>query len=142
MARGEVFRGDKGGAFMKPNEECVYDHDGRAIPSEDFDYEAIDRNVFGADEIENFRGMPAESIDLALKLHRVMLEWIFQDGMKNPEGIKIRAILACWIWLPYLEPLTLTELATGFGKQKQSFGRWVDDFKRHFSFITPNMRPI
>ncbi len=123
-------------------DETGHAEDGRLVPCVDFDYEAIDRNVFEAEDVKDLHELPPESIDLALKLHRTMLEWIFQDGMKNPEGIQIRAILACWIWLPYLEPLSLTELSIGFGKQKQSFGRWVDEFKEHFGFITPNMRPL
>ena len=34
-----------------------------------------------------------------------------------------------------METLTMTEMAAGFGKKKQSLGRAVDDFKRSFPKI-------
>jgi hypothetical protein len=71
----------------------------------------------------------------------LLLEWIWQGGMRNDQGLQIRAGIACWVFLPYLHALNLTQIASGFGKHKQSWGRWVDDFKRAFPTIkNPHMR--
>jgi hypothetical protein len=37
-----------------------------------------------------------------------------------------------WFLIKELQPLSLTQLARMYGKDKQSLGRWVDDFKRRF----------
>ncbi len=80
-------------------------------------------------------------MDAALKVFSRLLEWIWQNGMKNSEGLTIRAVIACWIFLKHLRPLTLTQMARGFGKKKQSLGRWVDDFKIAFPHIrNPHMK--
>jgi hypothetical protein len=93
----------------------------------DFDYAALDRLPPEPDQTYD--------IDLALKAFTHLVEWVWQDGMNNVEGLQIRASIVCWIFLPQLRPLTLTQMAQGFGKKKQSLGRWVDDFKRCFPRI-------
>ena len=108
---------------------------GQIEPTTDFDYDEVDRRSFHVepDDSEEFT---AAEMDAALKVFSRLLEWIWQGGMKNSEGLTIRSIIACWIFLKHLRPLTLTQMARGFGKKKQSLGRWVDDFKIAF----PNIR--
>lgn len=118
-----------------------HDESGALIPVEGFDYAAVDRNHFDPGTVEELSKLSAEQMDAGIKLNRCTLEWIFADGMNNKDGVAIRAILCCWIYLPWLRPLTMEELAAGFGMDKQSFGRWHDVFKKDFPFIrTPHMR--
>jgi hypothetical protein len=77
-----------------------------------------------------------ETYDSFRKGLEALFRWIYQDPYhRNLEGIQIRALIIAWICIPDLHPLTLTQLARMYGKHKQSFGRWVDDFKRHFPRI-------
>ena len=112
----------------------AHGEDGRIIPSTDFDWEAVERNLF-TENPEDLSELSQEDIDRALKVLRVLLQWVWQNGMKNVDGLKIRAIIVCWIFLKELRPLTLTQLATGFGLKKQSVGRWVDQFKKDFKRV-------
>jgi hypothetical protein len=114
----------------------VYHEDGSRVPVTQFDYDLLDPDV-------ELVQMSQEDVDRGLKVLNVLLNWIFQNGMKNSEGLKIRAIIICWIFLKHLRPMTLTQLATGFGMKKQSIGRWLDQFKTDFRSIrTPHMRPL
>ena len=117
----------------------AFEEDGHRVPAEEFDYASVERELFG-----NFEGTPAEltpaDVDRALRIVRIVLSWIWQSGMKNAEGLKIRAIIICWIFLKELRPMSLTELARGFGMKKQSLGRWHDQFKESFKIRTPHMR--
>jgi len=122
-----------------PHAEPKHGHgeDGRIEPTIDFDYDAIDRSVFEIDW-ENVSGADLEA---SSKVFKAMVGWVWQDGMRNPEGMNIRSIIVCWVFLDHLRPLTLTELSRAFGKKKQSLGRWVDDFKRAFPDIrNPHMK--
>ena len=85
--------------------------------------------------------MTQAELDAAVAIFQSLIKWVWQDGMRNDEGLKIRSIIACWVFLPELRPMTLTEIALGFGKKKQSLGRWVCHFKQHFRFHTVHMRP-
>jgi hypothetical protein len=76
-----------------------------------------------------------EQLEALLKIFRSLIGWLWQNGMKNPEGINIRATIPCWVFLSHLRPLTLSDLARASGKQKQSIGKWVDEFKRAFPGI-------
>jgi len=115
--------------------------DGSLTASVPFDYEVIDRNLFPADE-QVFSDNQA-IIDASCLLFQRFVRWIWQDGKKNPEGVQIRAMIVCWIFIPELRALTETQLAIGFGKEKQSIGRWVDQWKRDFPHVrSPHMRPI
>lgn len=106
---------------------------GERIPVADFDYDAVDKS---SQESNSQR-----EIDNAIKAFEKLLQWILQDGMNNPNGVKIRALVCCWIFLKVLRPQSLTEFARSYGMQKQSLGRWVDDFKRQFPDIkTVHMR--
>jgi hypothetical protein len=110
-----------------------HDEHGDIVPTEQFNYDALD-GYFGPDE-EDLSDLTPEDVERALKLFRKLLRWVFQNGMKNAEGVKIRSIIMCWIFLEELRPLTLTDLAAGYGMDKQSFGRWVDIFKKDFHNI-------
>ena len=73
-----------------------------------------------------------------------MLEWLCQTVPKNQNGMEIRATILCWIFLPHLRNLSLTQVAAMIGRDKQSIGRWVDDFKRVFPGVhnfTPQENP-
>jgi hypothetical protein len=113
----------------------AHEENGGLVPSQQFDYDSLEPKV-------ELSEMSQEDVDRALTVLRVLLLWIWQNGMKNSEGLKIRAIVVCWIFLKELRPMTLTQLTGGFGMKKQSAGRWVDDFKRRFKIRTPHMRPI
>jgi len=119
--------------------ESGFDEPGRRVPIVRFDYDAVDYQVFGAVPKKDVRGLTSKEVDAALALLRVMLAWIWQSGMKNPDGIKIRAVIICWVFLKELRGLTLTQIAAAFGMDKQSFGRWITDFKQTIPIRTPHM---
>ncbi len=109
--------------------------DGHLEPTVGPDWDAIDRGAFHVEPESDDRTLTPEQAEAACRMFASLVEWIWQSGMKNPEGITIRAIIVCWRFVPELGSLTLTEMARGFGKKKQSLGRWVDDFKRRFPFL-------
>lgn len=114
----------------------VHAEDGQWEAAVEFDFDAIRINGFDPPAPENDpTEFTVEELDAASKAFTQMVSWIWQDGKNNSEGITIRAIIVCWIFLSHLRPLTLTEMARGFGKKKQSLGRWVDDFKSKFPDI-------
>ncbi len=128
-----------------PSAHYAHASDGHIEPTSDFPFDEI----YERDEMDRVRGsrssplrddvedpLTPEEMEAALRVFTKLLEWVWQNGAKNCEGLKIRAIIACWIFLKHLRPLSLTEIARGFGKKKQSLGRWVDDFKIAF----PNIR--
>ncbi|HEV2210838.1 MAG TPA: hypothetical protein VG167_18855 [Verrucomicrobiae bacterium] len=121
--------------------EYAHEEDGRPVPASQFDYNQVDEDVFGHQPESDLSEFSQQEVDRALVVLRVLLSWIWQNGMKNSEGLKIRAIIICWIFLKELRPMSLTELATGFGMKKQSLGRWHDHFKTVFKIRTPHMRP-
>lgn len=113
--------------------------DGKPVPITDFDYEAIDRAF--QEDLEQFRNeahqgqYSQDDVDRALVVVTRLLKWIWQGGMKQPDGLQIRAMIICWVFLKELRPIELTQLAGAFGKDKQSLGRWVDNFKMFFPRI-------
>jgi len=121
-----------------------FGQDKKIVPIIEFDYEALDRNLFPEQEAEQIkRDLSEEAIQVGLKLFALLMRWVWQDGSKNPDGIQIRAMIGCWISIEELRPLTLTELATGFGKRKQSLGRHADNFKKTFPYlVNSHMRAI
>lgn len=124
---------------MQPIIDGTTDHialtlDGRLEPTVDPAWDEIERGIIGdaiseADVRDNER-------ENALRFFVKLKAWDFQNGMKDPHGLMIRSAVSSWAVLPLLRPLTLTRLALGLRLQKQSLGRWVDDFKRTF----PNIR--
>lgn len=124
-------------------QDPAHGEDGRIVPSEEFDYATVEKNLSGRkmDE-EDLSSFTEEEVDRALKVFQVLLEWVWQNGMKNPDGVKIRAIIVCWIFLKEIRPMSLTQMARGFDLKKQSLGRWVDIFKRKFHIRTCHMRNL
>jgi hypothetical protein len=110
----------------------AHDESGALVPTTEFDYDAVDQDLFDIRPESDLTELTPQEMEAALKGLRVLLQWTWQSGMKNPDGVKIRAIIMCWIFLKELRPLTLTQLARGYGLKKQSLGRWVDDFKVKF----------
>ncbi len=118
-----------------------YEEGGRRVPATEFDYEGLDGEVCDL-EPRDLSGFSQEDVDRAIAVFRKLLNWVWQNGNKNDDGIKIRAIIVCWIFLEENRPKTLTEMAVGFGMKKQSLGRWVDQFKRVFRIPTRHMRSL
>ena len=118
--------------------ELAYGEDGQRVETTEFDYDAIDRDLFSPEDAKQLAGCSLDEIEVATKLFQSLLSWIWQSGMRNTNGLQIRSAIACWIFLKELRPLSLTELAQGFGMDKQSVGRWHDDFKKRFPQIKTN----
>ncbi len=74
-------------------------------------------------------------LDGAIAAFEKLLNFVWQNGPKNDNGIQIRAVLCCWIFLKHLRPMSLTEMAAFIGRDKQSLGRWFDAFKKDFPEI-------
>jgi hypothetical protein len=116
-----------------------FNENGERVGIAEFDYDQVEQDLGGY--FPRKEQFTAKEIDAAVKVIDRVLIWVWQNGMRNPEGIKIRAIVVCWILLKPLRPFSLTMISQLYGKKKQSLGRWVDQFKRDFKFITPHMRP-
>jgi hypothetical protein len=116
--------------------ELAHGEDGSLVHVDQFDWAKIEPE-------SDLVGMDQESVDRAIVVMRSLLQWVWKNGMNNPEGLQLRAMIVCWLFLKELRPMQLSELARGFGKKKQSVGRHVDDFKVHFpKFRSPHMRPL
>ncbi len=123
------------------DESFAHGEDGKPVPVTNFDYDAVGFSFDGKDKTLDISHLSQEDVDRGVTVLTVLLKWVWQSGMKNADGIQLRAIIVCWIFLKVLRPLQLTQLAGAFGKHKQSLGRWVDDFKRCFPRIRiPHMR--
>lgn len=127
--------------------------DGHRTESVEFDYAEIDRRLGYVEpgETVSTEKIMASNLEAYFLPLRETLDWILQKVPKNEDGIQIRAVIAGWIFLPHLnganslnpkeKHLTLTDLAAMVGRDKQSLGRWVDDFKKTFPGVkTPNMK--
>ncbi len=105
----------------------------------DFDFDQVDRNLVSTSNSPqvSFESEPVELSrdELSIAVLQVVLDWIIQTVPKNMDGIEIRATIAGWIFLPYLRKSSLTEISALVGRDKQSLGRWVDDFKVRFPGI-------
>lgn len=123
--------------------QTAYDESGELVPVQQPDFDEIDRNAFDFEPESDLTELSPQEMEAAIKVMRAILQWVWQSGMRNPNGVKIRSIIICWIFLKALRPLSLSQLARGYGMKKQSLGRWVDDFKRHFPAArTVHMRDI
>jgi len=114
-------------------QETAFDDGSMAVPSQDFDYDAVDKNLgFDTGDVSQV------DIAAAISVLQKILEWIYQPGRKgiqNGDGIEVRAVIACWIFLTRLRPLSLTQIASMHGRDKQSLGRWVAKWKEKFPEI-------
>lgn len=98
----------------------------------DFDYDAIDARMGNALTPNQAAVHPNSRNQESIVVLQEVLDWICQKVPKNQNGIEIRATIASWIFLPHLRTLNLTEVSALVGRDKQSLGRWVDDFKKTF----------
>lgn len=122
------------------NNPLGYADDGSRVPIEHFNYDAIDPAEFDI-EPEELKDFSPANLEDATKLLRTVLTWVWSGGINNIEGLQIRAMIVCWIFLERLKPLTETELAKIFGKDKQSVGRWVEEWKKAYPTVhTPHMK--
>jgi hypothetical protein len=111
--------------------ENYHGEDGKIVRAVDFDYSGVDA-ILG----EIVQEKPSiQDIELALDAFRSLLKWIWQNGKNDSNGIQIRSMIVCWIFLEELRSLSMEDIANGFGKHKQSLGRWHDDFKKQFPMI-------
>lgn len=119
----------------------AFDDDGELIGKEEFDFDQVDENLTGDCPAPGLEHITRREMIIALKMFEMLVRWMFQNGFSNLNGLQIRAVIVCWIFLPNLHGFSMTRLAEGMGKDKQSLGRWHDDFKKKFPFIrTPHMR--
>ena len=73
--------------------DVCHAEDGRLEPSCEFDYGEIDRTVFHVEPEDDPEQLSAEEIDAACKVFTRLVEWIWQDGMQNVQGLQIRAAI-------------------------------------------------
>jgi hypothetical protein len=107
-----------------------FDQEGQPEATVDFPYDEIDRRLSSPES-------PPIRVDGEGRLLRTILEWVADKVPRHGNGLEIRATIAAWIFLPYLRGYTMTELAAMIGRDKQSVGRWVDDFRRTFPGVLP-----
>jgi hypothetical protein len=115
-----------------------HEEDGSITQSEDFNYAEVERALGEFDKNE----LTEAEWGMAGKGVRALIEWLWQVKSENREGLLIRATILSWVMLDYLhDGMNLTEMAAHMNKDKQSLGRWVDDFKTTFPMIkTPHMK--
>lgn len=120
---------------LDPNDpRPAFGRDGQREASIGFDFGAIDRDLDGG-AFECVKDCPIAR-DAAANMLKRVLEWVWQRDPQNAQGIEIRAAIACWVFVPMLRPLTMSKVAAYCGnRDKQSLGRWVDEFKRDFPEI-------
>jgi hypothetical protein len=119
-----------------------YDDNCNLHPACGFDYDTVFVNC-GDEERElqaMLADMRADDMERAFKLLQAVMRWVHQNGSNNLNGVAIRALIVCWHTLPYLRPLSLTELARGYGLKKQSVGRWVEEPPNGFKVKFPTVK--
>lgn len=125
--------------------ELAHNEDGRLIQTVGFPYEEIAAHEGDSLEFNeadtDLSQLSDRDMQAGLIVMDKLLKWVWQSGMRNPDGVKIRAIILCWICLKQLRSVTLTDMANGYGMDKQSIGRWVDEFKRRYPTVRiPHMK--
>jgi len=119
----------------------AHEEDGHLTGTTDFDFEQVARDLGEWHPETDLTELTSVEMEAARRALKEIARWMYQNGSKNPEGVKIRGIIFCWIFLEELHPLTETQLARGYGMHKQSIGRWIEDWKRCFPDIrTSHMR--
>lgn len=127
------------------NGDACHSEDGSIEPAIGFDFEGIyerENDVFHVEPQSNGSvELSPEALDAARKVIVRVFEWVWANGTKNVDGLQNRAAIACWKFLPQLRPLTMVQLAAGFGKDKQSLGRAADSFKIAFPELAGIIHP-
>lgn len=128
-----------------------FNDDGQLEKTTPFPYEQVGKVVDDASheltpaELVEMRGeikgLTPDERDAALAMFRMLMRWVWQDGMTNPNGLLIRSVIVCWIFLEEIHQFNLTAIAHKFDRDKQSIGRWMPRFKKAFPMIkTPHMK--
>ncbi len=120
---------------MQESDSAGYDSDGSLVPTEGFRYDELDG------ESQSERSIDSET---AIALLSTVMRWLW-DGANvrcKSDGLRMRALVLCWIFLPELRIKSETQLAHEYGKKhKQSIGRQVAKFKSDFPYLkNPHMR--
>ncbi len=115
-----------------PDSDVAYGEDGAIVRVTGPDFDSIDANVFHVEQQAVHDALSPETSDLVCAVVRPIFEWLWSDGTKNTDGLQNRAAICCWFFVPQLRALTMTQMAAGYGKKKQSFGRPVADWKQRF----------
>ena len=132
--------------------ELGFNDAGEVEPVVQFPYEQVGKDTDDAPdkltsaELAEMRkemlALTPEEADAAIKMFHYIMRWVWQDGMKNPNGLLIRSVIVCWMFLEELQQHSLTAIAYKFDRDKQSIGRWMPSFKKAFPMIkTPHMKP-
>lgn len=110
-------------------EHIAYGEQSERLQAVDFDWSFIDRAEL---ERQIGRYEPFPTHEAMARITR----WVFQDGMNDPRGLRIRAIIVCWLFCPEMrDAFTMSSMARSCGLHKQSLGRWIDSLKREFPGI-------
>lgn len=116
-------------------DHLAHGEDGSVIESVPFPFDEIYAREEPAtdDASERASNVREAATVMAVRMFQEVQRWVFQNAMNNPAGLIIRTKVACWNVLPEVQDTyTLTELAGETNQDKQSFGRWQDDFKVRF----------
>jgi len=118
-------------------EGLAFNDDGQRERYVDFDYGEIDEALEECEE-----KLTPDQRDALLKMFRSVMLWLWQDAMKDPDGLLMRAVVLCWMFCGHLRQHSLSQIAGGFGRVKQSPHRWVTRFKAAFPYIkVPQLKP-
>jgi len=108
----------------------AYDENSLKTLTTDFPFHELDCEALDAKE---------EAMEMACEAAHRVWEWIYQPACKDLDGFTCRCIVACWVFVPMLRGYSMTDIASRFGKHKQSLGRWVDDFKLQFPEVAKHL---
>jgi hypothetical protein len=128
-----------------------YNDDGQLEKTTPFPYEQVGKVVDDASheltpaELVEMRRecsrLTTEEREAAMSMFRMLVRWLWQSGMTNPNGLLIRSVIVCWVFLEEVQQFNLTGIAHKFDRDKQSIGRWMPRFKKAFPMIkTPHMK--
>jgi hypothetical protein len=71
---------------------------------------------------------------LSSKVGMEHLNWVWQDGT-NKRSRYVRMMICCRIFLPQMQHLSASQIASMIGVSRQSLSRWLIDFKKAFPDI-------
>jgi hypothetical protein len=125
---------------MDSPENTGWNEDSELHPTCGPDWKGIAEACGEIDPIAELQDVSFEEMEKALKVVSGLMAWIYQNGSSNMNGVAIRAIIVCWMTLPHLRPLTLTQIAKSYGLKKQSVGRWMEDPKNGWKAKWPTVK--